>query len=254
MPYVVRETAEGCVRLRLSNTVANVITLGVVQELAAEMTTAARESRAILLCGGERFFSNGLDLDWALALPRDSLRAFFLSLGDLVVQMLETPLPIVGVIRGHAIGAAKTLFSACDHRLAATGRVLVGVPEIQLGVPNPYFADQLLRLVVGDTAASDLIYSGRLVPAEETLPIGLVHRVADRGEIEALAWRQTTMMGGLPRRAFAYSKRMRTEALCERIRRNLPTSLEGFLDVWFSTDTQALLREAAAKFSRQAGS
>jgi enoyl-CoA hydratase/carnithine racemase len=59
------------VRLRLSNTVANLITLGVLQELAAELTTAARESRAILLCGGERFFSNGLDLDWALALPRD---------------------------------------------------------------------------------------------------------------------------------------------------------------------------------------
>jgi enoyl-CoA hydratase len=249
MAYVLRETAEGCLRLRLSNTVANLITLDVVQELAAELTTAERESGAILLCGGEKFFSNGLDLNWALALPRDSLRAFFLSLGDLVVQMLEMPLPIVGVIRGHAIGAAKTLFSACDYRFAATGRVLVGVPEIRLGVPNPYFADQLLRLVVGDTAASDLIYSGKLVSAEETLPIGLVHRVADKGEIETLAWRQTTTLGGLPRRAFAYSKRMRTEALCERIRRNLPTRLEDFLDIWFNADTQALLREAAAKLS-----
>jgi len=89
----------------------------------------------------------------------DEMRAMFLSLGELVLQMLSTPVPVVGAMKGHAIGAAKTLFSACDVRYAASGRVLIGVPEILLGVPNPYFADQLLRHIAGDAAASELIVS-----------------------------------------------------------------------------------------------
>lgn len=67
------------------------------------------------------------------------MRQMFLTLGDLILQILETPIPVVGVIKGHAIGVAKTLFCACDYRYAANGRVLIGVPEILLGVPEPLF-------------------------------------------------------------------------------------------------------------------
>ena len=49
------------------------------------------------------------------------------------------------------------LLLACDYRYGSRGRVLIGKPEMLIGVPNPYFADQLLRFVAGDFIASDLI-------------------------------------------------------------------------------------------------
>jgi enoyl-CoA hydratase len=105
--------------------------------------------------------------------------------------MRSCPIPLTAVVKGHAIGAGKTLMAACDYRFAATGRVLVGVPEILLGVPNPFFADQLLRFLVGDGLASDLIYSGKLVAAETLVACGLVNQVFPKETVEDEAWKKT---------------------------------------------------------------
>ena len=174
----------------------------------------------------------------------------FLALGDLVLGMLAASVPIVGAIRGHAIGAGKTLFSACDYRYASAGRVLVGVPEILLGVPNPFFADQLLRFVTSDAFASDVIYSGRLVAAEACVGAGLVHHVADKATVEDEAWRKALDLAALPRAAFAASKSMRTEALCARIEHDLARWIEVLLDAWTGPDARDRLHAAAARLRK----
>ena len=56
---------------------------------------------------------------------------------------------------------------ATDHRIEASGRVLLGMPEVELGVPHPYFAELLFRFLTTESAASELIYSGELVTAEQ---------------------------------------------------------------------------------------
>ena len=156
-----------------------------------------------MLCGGEKFFCNGLDLDWALARSRAEIKEMFHALADLILAMLESPLPIVGAIMGHAIGGGMALYLACDYRYAATGHVLIGKPEILLGVPNPYYGDQLLRFVAGDFVASDMIYTGKLVRAAEGRALNLVHETGPKAEIEAMAWQRLLFparprAGGLP--------------------------------------------------------
>lgn len=250
MASVLIETADDCTRLRLSNTDANLLTVDVVRELAVAMRAASGSSRAILLCGGDKFFSNGLDLAWALNRTADEMRAMFRSLGELVLQMLATPVPIVGVIKGHAIGAAKTLYCACDVRFAATGRVLIGVPEILLGVPNPYFADQLLRHIAGDAAASELIYTGRLIASDEAQRYGIVNHLAEKDVVEDEAWKRARAMAALPQAAFAESKSMRVEALSETIRRNLGARTDRLIAIWNEPDTQQRLRAAAQRLAK----
>ena len=124
----------------------------------------------------------------ALTQSRAEIRALFLELGDCILKIMESPVPVVGVVKGHAIGGALALLLACDYRYGATGRVLLGKPEILLGVPNPYYGDQLLRFIAGDFGASDLIYTGRLVPADEAHALHLIHAVGTKEEIEAVAW------------------------------------------------------------------
>lgn len=250
MPYVMTQLLDGCSNIRISNTDANLLTIDVIRELAEAIDASSRSTKAIMLCGGDRFFSNGLDVNWALTRSPDQMREMFLTLGDLVVKMLETPVPIIGVIKGHAIGAAKTLFCACDYRYAASGRVLIGVPEILLGVPNPYFADQLLRFTAGDTLASDLIYTGRLITAEDAVPAGLVHHTADKQAIEDEAWKRTLSLAALPGKAFAECKSMRVTELCASIRRNLSARTDKLIEIWCSTETQGRLKAAAERLGR----
>jgi len=250
MPYTVVQTIEGCGKVRLANSDANLLTIDVVRELASAIRALSQSARAIMLCGGDRFFCNGLDVKWALSQSPDQMREMFLTLGDLVVQMLETPVPIVGVIKGHAIGAGKTLFSACDYRYAASGRVLIGVPEILLGVPNPYFADQLLRFVAGDKLASDLIYTGRLIPAEEAGQSGLIHHTSEKATIEDEAWKRTISLAALPQAAFAESKSMRCAELCASIRRDLPARMDKLLEIWKGDNARKLLEAAALRLAK----
>ena len=249
MAPITREAEAGCTRLRLSNGTANVLTIDVVAALSEALRDAGRDGSAVMLCGGERFFCNGLDLAWALTRTSAQMRAMFLALGDLVLQMLTLPVPIVGVARGHAVGAGKTLLTACDLRFGATGRVLLGVPEILLGVPNPWFADRLLHAIAGDAAASDLIYSGRLITAEQALPLGIVQHVAEKAEVEAAAWARTAAMAVLPRAAFAECKAMRTERLCAEIRAGLGARTDRLIAIWSLPETQARLQAAAAKLA-----
>ena len=245
------ERRDGCVCIRLARGEANALTTPLIRELADAVEEAGEGACGVLLAGGGRFFSNGVDLDWALGEPRESIREMFLELGRLILALLEAPAPVVGAIRGHAIGAGLAMFLACDYRYAAAGRVLIGKPEILLGVPNPYFGDRLLRFVAGDFAASDLIYTGRLIHAEKGRSLGLVHETGPKAEIEDMAWEKLLSLCDLAPAAFAESKRMRLGRFCADLREQMPARVARQTELWHSEDAQTRLREAAERLRRR---
>jgi enoyl-CoA hydratase/carnithine racemase len=236
--------------IRLNNTTTNVLNIDVVNSLINAINDANSSCRAIIICGGKKFFSNGLDILWALGLNRSSLQEMFITLNKLVLLMLESPIPLVGVMKGHAIGAGKTILTACDYRISAGGRVLIGVPEVKLGVPNPYFADQLLRFLTNDSIASELIYSGELITGEMSASIGIVNEIGDTESVESRAMEKARALSEIPSLAFAYSKEQRTEVLCARIRERFPSKLEKLLDAWFGDAAQRLLHAAAERLRK----
>ena len=251
MANILCEHEDDCLRIRLSSGTANTLTTAVIQDLAHAVEDANREARGAMLCGGEKFFCNGLDLDWALACSRAEISEMFHALAGLILAMLESPLPIVGAIKGHAIGGGMAVYLACDYRYAATGRVLIGKPEILLGVPNPYYGDQLLRFVAGDFVASDLIYTGRLVRAEEGRALGLVHETGPKEDIERMAWERLLFLRDLAPDAFVESKRMRLGKFCADLREQMPTRIARQVEIWSGDEAQARLRVGAEKLKRR---
>ena len=239
-----------CLRVRLTSGDANLLKTGVIRELSSAVEEAGRSARGAMLCGGDKFFSNGVDLDWALGQPRTAIRELFLELGRLVLAVLESPVPIVGVVKGHATGAGTALFLACDYRYAAAGRILIGKPEILLGVPNPYYGDQLLRFVAGDFVASDLIYTGKLIPAEDGRALGLVHETGPKEDIERKAWEKLLALRDLAPAAFAESKRMRLGRFCADLREQMSSRVARQVEIWHGEDAQARLRAAAERLRR----
>ena len=245
------EQADDCLRIRLSSGTANALTTAVIRDLAHAVAEANRDARGVLLCGGDKFFCNGLDLDWALACSRAEIKEMFHELAGLILAMLVSPLPIVGAIRGHAIGGGMAIYLACDYRFAATGRVLIGKPEILLGVPNPYYGDQLLRIVAGDYVASDLIYTGKLVRAEEGRALGLVHQTGPKEDIERMAWERLLFLRDLAPEAFVESKRMRLGKFCADLREQMPTRIARQVEIWSGDEAQARLRAGAERLKRR---
>ena len=251
MATIDTEREDDCLRIRLACGTANALTTAVIQDLAQAVADANRDARGAMICGGEKFFCNGLDLDWALACSRAEIGEMFHTLADLILAMLESPLPIVGATKGHAIGGGMAIYLACDYRYAATGRVLIGKPEILLGVPNPYYGDQLLRFVAGDFVASDLIYTGKLVPAEEGRALNLVHEVGPKAEIEAMAWQRLIFLRDLAPEAFVESKRMRLGKFCADLREQMPARIARQVEIWSGDEAQARLRAGAERLRRR---
>lgn len=250
MTISVSQLEPGVTGIRLENTAANVLNPQAIAELTSALDAACVDSRAAVLMGGDKFFCNGLDLQWAVMQDRPTMRALFLSLCDLILKMLEAPLPIVGAMKGHAIGAGKTLLVATDYRVGATGRVLFGMPEVKLGVPNPYFAEMLLRFLTTESVASELIYSGELVTAEQAATSGLINTMVAPADVEATAVAKAVQLAALPRLAFAQSKNQRSSALRREIRANVAPMIDALLDAWFGAEAQALLRATAERLKR----
>ena len=238
------------VSIRLECGETNVLTLDVLSELSVAIRNAEAHSRGFLLCGGEKFFSNGVDLEWALSESSANIREMFFVLGECILQIMECALPVVGVIKGHAIGGALALLLACDYRYGAAGRVLLGKPEILLGVPNPYYGDQLLRFVVGDFVASNLIYTGKLITAEKAFALQLLHGVKDKASVEGVAWKQLQFLSDIVPEAFAESKSMRNGRFCADVREQMSSRIARQVEIWNSDESQSRLHAAAKRLSR----
>ncbi|MGC8659012.1 MAG: enoyl-CoA hydratase/isomerase family protein [Desulfomonilaceae bacterium] len=248
MPLVRLEICGDFVLVRLNNGVTNALGPGLVSEMSKAIEVVKKESRGVVLAGGEKFFSIGFDIPGLLKLDRSCMTEFFHNFNQLVLNILKLPIPVVASAKGHAVAGGSILMCACDYRVAASGKVLVGLNGIKLGVPIPYLADLILRQIVGDQLASEMLYGGEFFDSAHAKDRGFIHEVWPEAEVEANSLELVTKMASLPSRAFASAKANRTEFIVERFEKNYKARNEDFLDCWFSPEAQELLREATKKF------
>jgi len=175
-------------RLRLASPKANLIDaamIGALDKALSEYLPAPGLS-CILLDAEGPHFSFGASVEEHLP---EHCAAMLAGLHDLLLRMLEAPLPILAAVRGQCLGgglevvcAASQIFAASDARF--------GQPEIKLAVFAPA-ASCLLPERIGQSRAEDLLFSGRSLDAGEALEAGLVQHVGDDPEQAALDWYET---------------------------------------------------------------
>ena len=248
MSFITIEPQNNIAIVRLNNRVTNAINQELVDELADALKLVKQDFNGLVLAGGDKFFSIGLELPRLITADRSGVGNFFDIFNQTVFNLFTFPLPTVCAIKGHAIGAGKTLALACDYRFATAGRTLIGLNEIKLGVPNPYPADLLLRQVAGDHVASDMLFRGELLESAEAAKRGLLHDILPKEEVESKAVERVTELANLQAHAFRATKANRVEELCARYEKNIKAKMEEFLDCWFHQATQELLKEGAKKF------
>jgi enoyl-CoA hydratase len=132
----------------------------------------------ILTAAGEKAFVAGADIKYMSGLDVDEAKAWG-ALGHETGRLLETMAkPTIAALNGFALGGGCELALACDIRYAASGAKL-GQPEVNLGIIPGWGGTQRLARVCGLGIAKELIFTGRIVGAEEALRIGLVNGVHD---------------------------------------------------------------------------
>ena len=142
-----------------------------------EAVKADADIRALVITGaGEKAFVAGADIGEMSTLTKEGGVAFGKH-GNDVFRAIETlPIPTIAAVNGFALGGGCELALSCDIILASE-KAKFGQPEVGLGITPGFSGTQRLPRRVGVAKAKELIFSGKMIKADEAEKIGLVNAV-----------------------------------------------------------------------------
>jgi enoyl-CoA hydratase/carnithine racemase len=186
--FVRLETTDGIGTIRLERPPMNALNTQVQEELraAAQAATEDPSVRAVVVYGGAKVFAAGADIREFTTTTYAQMAVRAGALSSAFDTVARIPKPVVAAITGYALGGGCELALACDWRVVAEDAKL-GQPEIKLGLIPGAGGTQRLARLVGPARAKDLIFSGRMVDAEEALRIGLADRVVPAADVYPVA-------------------------------------------------------------------
>ena len=170
----------------------NALTFAMYEELAKICEAANNDAtlRCIVIRGaGDKAFASGTDINQfrAFKSPQDSLD-YEARIDRILTALEQVRVPTIAAIAGACTGGGGAIAACCDLRVAAKN-VRIGFP-IARTLGNCLSSASLSRLtaLVGPAKVKDLIFTARLIEADEALRIGLVHElVEDAAALETRA-------------------------------------------------------------------
>lgn len=171
---------------------------------------ASTEPVALVTMGSDKFYSNGLDLEWVMANPAD-----FLTYAGRVQAMLATiltlPVPTIAAVNGHAFGAGAMLALAHDFRVMRADRGFFCLPEADIRIPFTDGMSALIQAKLTPQAAVASMTTGHRFGGEEAAAYGIVDAVAPlesladaaAARVRGLAGKDRTTLGTIKSRMYA---------------------------------------------------
>lgn len=179
--------------------------------------------RSVVITGAGRGFSAGADVkEWGSGnTGDDEPAANWIDLAhELVARIYRLPKPVVAAVNGVAVGAGCDIALASDLRVASTS-ARFGQAYIKLGYCPDAGGSFLLPRLIGEARAMEMIYTGRIVEADEANALGLLNRLVAPEELMPTAMELAERLAKGPTVAIGLSK--------QNIRQNPFLSIEDAL-------------------------
>lgn len=160
--------------------VLNALSSSFVQEIdgAVARAEADEDVYVIVLTGSGKAFVAGADIEEMYPMNGEEIFEFSAYATNLNFRLEKMKKPVIAAINGYALGGGLEMAMACDIRFAST-RAKMGLTETTLGVICGSGGTQRLCRIVGEGMAKEMIFTGKIINAEEALRIGLVNHVAE---------------------------------------------------------------------------
>ena len=156
----------------------------------------AQGARAIVITGTDACFAAGADLKELQAIDGyDKASTFWHAISETLDFIHSFEIPTVAMIDGACIGGGCLLAIACDIRVASTASTF-GIPVAKLGIVLDDLSVARLTSLVGPAVASQLLFTGEVVSAEEAEEIGLVNRVTEDSALKETINKLTGAIAG----------------------------------------------------------
>jgi len=259
--FVKFEVTEGVGTLTINReSKLNALNRQVLEELKTHLSYLRTLNRnellgLILIGAGEKAFIAGADIA-ELAKFSSQEASDVSKLGQEVSLLLERfNRPVIACVNGHAMGGGLEMAISCDI-LVMTPKALLALPEVKLGLIPGFGGTQRLAKIVGRMRAKELIYSGRVVNAEEALSIGLCLKILpNRQELWQWAFDWIKLCSQNSLLAISSAKKCLLEGMDVPTSEGLKVEADHFAHLFGSNDmkegTSAFLEKRAATFRHQ---
>ena len=174
--------------------VHNAINFDLVTELKREISLCETNEKisAVILTGeGSTAFSAGGDLKHVIKMSPNEAIHYANHVHELLNHIEGLAKPVIAAINGFALGGGCQIALACDIRIASIN-AKIGQPEVKIGILPGWGGTQRLSRVVGLSKAKELIYTGKIIDANEAYRIKLVNKVVKLNDNEKLQDISTT--------------------------------------------------------------
>ncbi len=244
MNHLIKEIRNGYLVVTMNRGTANALEQTLVDELRKIFKEAASDDqvRGIVLAGRDRFFSAGLDLIELYEYDAPQIEHFWRSFMLLIQEMTAWPKPLVAAVTGHAPAGGCLLAITADYRVMAAGDFGIGLNEVPVGIIVPEAIFNLYRFWIGDNAAHTMLLEGKVVKPDKALEIGLIHEVAEAGEVVERAEKQLQRYLGFHPTTWQTSKANLRRRLCAEMSFDFDEVFAPALNLWWEPSTRAIVK------------
>ena len=183
---VIPQLSDGILRLTLSNSPANALSIAVMETLIGELQSAAEDAavRVVIIASTGNVFSAGHDLKELTAhrADEDGGEAFFEEAfalaADLMLEITRLPKPVIAEIDGLATAAGCQLVASCDLAIC-TDTATFCTPGVNIGLfcSTPMVA---VSRAAHRKQAMEMLLTGETIDASTAKDFGLVNRIVPK--------------------------------------------------------------------------
>lgn len=237
--------------IKLARPPVNALNFELLDMLVSAVQAApANGARGLILSGGEKVFSGGLDVPYLMTLDKAGLMKCWSRFFDAARALANSPVPVVAAIAGHNPAGGCVLALCCDYRVMAHGPFRIGLNETQVGLAVPEAIQYLMRRIVGVQRAERLIVAGAMIESEHAHLIGMVDALcAPEHVVEtAKVWLDATL--ALPWTPMLATRKIARADVVHALASFNNSDLEKFVEGWYSADTQTALHALMSKLKK----
>lgn len=189
MKYIQIEPLGEVCLLRINRPEAlNAMNTDVIAELSRSIDIVGFDDsiRVVIITGsGEKSFCAGADIAYMVNIDPMKAEKYASSAQGVLNKIEKLDKPVIAAINGFALGGGCELSMVCDMRIASSN-AKIGQPEVTIGIPPGWGGTQRLVKLVGPAKAKELIFTGKMISAQEAYEIGLVNKVVSLGNEDQL--------------------------------------------------------------------
>ena len=201
-PPVRLETDNAVATIQLCRPPLNPLDTAMRDGLIAVIRTLADDPdlRVCVVHGGAENFAAGADIKALAAMGYEDIVGWNERLHHAFTALSRLPIPVIAAINGYALGGGLELALAADIRIGSS-TCKVGLPEVKLGIVPGSGGTQRLTQIVGRSTAKLLMMTGRQVPADEALQLGILDEVVENAQTLKRAHELAGSLAAAPRHA-----------------------------------------------------